>query len=52
MSLIKQRQFIDALSAIKQPRALGEHELNLAIEKAVDDSSLPVPDVANAIAES
>lgn len=47
--LIRGRQFIDALSAIKQ--ALGAHEFNLAVEKAVDDSALQVPDVARAIAE-
>lgn len=49
--LIQRRQLIDALSAIKQPHALGEHEFNLAVSKAVDDSALPVPDVAKAIAE-
>lgn len=47
--LIKRGQLIDALSAAKH--ALGEHEFNLAIEKAVDDSGIPVPDVAKAIAE-
>lgn len=47
--LIKQWRLIDALSAIKH--ALGALEFDIAIEKAVDDSALPVPDVAKAIAE-
>ena len=47
--LIQRRQLIDALSAIKH--ALGAHEFDLAVEKAVDDHALPVPDVATAIAE-
>jgi hypothetical protein len=49
--LLKQRKLIDALSAIKQPQALGDHEFNLAVARAVDDGPLPVPDVAKAIAE-
>ncbi|WP_437526497.1 SIR2 family protein [Sorangium sp. So ce726] len=47
--LLQRRQFIDALSAAKQ--ALGEHEFNLAIEKAVDDERATIPDLAKAIAE-
>ncbi len=47
--LIVKRHLIDALSAIKL--ALGEHEFNIAVEKAVDDSKRAVPDVATAIAE-
>lgn len=47
--LIKQRQFIDGLSAVKH--ALGAPEFDLAVEKALDDSTFPVPDVAKAIAK-
>ncbi|WP_437975766.1 SIR2 family protein [Sorangium sp. So ce295] len=47
--LIRKGQLVDALSAAKL--ALGEHEFNLAVENAVDDSKLVVPDVAAAIAE-
>lgn len=47
--LIKHGQLIDALSAAKH--ALGEHEFNLAIDKAVNDEGRLVPDLAQAIAE-
>ena len=49
--LILRRALVDALSAIKQPHALGEHEFNVAVAEAVNDSALPVPDIAKAIAE-
>lgn len=49
--LIQRRALIDALSAIKQPHALGEHEFNIAVAEAVNDSLLSVPDIAMAIAE-
>ena len=48
-NLIQRGQLIDALSAMK--RALSAIEFNTAIENAVNDTRLPVPDVAKAIAE-
>lgn len=47
--LVRRGRLIDALSAVRH--TLGEHEFNIAIEKAVDDSGVPVPDVVKAVAE-
>jgi SIR2-like domain len=46
---VQQRKFIKALSALKMQGALGELEFNIAVTKALDDSALPLPEVARAI---
>lgn len=46
--LVKLGRLVDALSAAKE--ALGGHELEIAIEKAVDDTGRPPPEVVAAIA--
>jgi hypothetical protein len=47
--LIQKGRLVDALSAVKQE--LHTNEFNLAVERALSDRALPVPDVAIAIAE-
>jgi WD40 repeat protein len=46
--LLKRGQLVDALSAVKH--ALGDHEFNLAVEKACNDKGRDVPEVALAVA--
>jgi hypothetical protein len=47
--LIRRRQLIDALSAARH--RLGDNEFYVAIENAVNDTDVAIPDVAAAIAE-
>jgi hypothetical protein len=47
---VQQEKFIEALSALKDPGALGELEFNIEVSKALDDSDRPIPEVALAIA--